>query len=817
MDANDRALLHDPSEVAIHIYPILQFRSNRISFLRKKCCPMRHSFAILAAVCWLLFLGCQSSDPPAAQRAVSDSTSTISAATVYQTMFGTYESIDSYADKAVLYLTYRLDGKAIREPHRWSVGWQSEREFYADLYNAKVRNDGKNLSCYVFDIATGNIDNQEVFVAGQRFGYLLSDPIACHFLNGSSELPLDAIEMHSQNHWVPPTLGFADRSLMPLWLAKPDRMSLVQDDGSAGVACFVLKFEHRERNYYVWVDKDQFKLAQIQFPLQSLDSQILAADQVTDLKLFARFHDATLNPKLDADAFAISQRLAAKQVRKFVSLPEALPSDQIGERVASFELMTLDGDNFELPSDFDTAVMLWVPALGKQQLLQELKAFATAQPGGRSKSYVVCSEDLVNEQNDSFQIEPSLRDAIKSCGAIPLYDPQLRFATALGVKTVPSLIVLDGQKKMQFAKTIDEFKFAEDLTIAVQRIGEGDNVAAEMRLEYQKFLDEYQQQLTAAASDLRRLDKSQPELQWQSSELKRPGFVHMPNGSGSIYVIDGWQTLARFDRLGRLVERWRLDLPEAAAVNRMRSIVCSNGKTYFALYSMLGKQVFVFDDQWNRVFEFDTRIFTDHPGITECQLLDRGGNPNLQVSVLGTDGVFVVDEKQSVSSVDQGPCKGFVQTESDLFTIDKNGRLKRNGQFVVDVEQWKFEVLIPIANKTCLGVARGPSDYVKLFCIGSNKTVWSQAIPSDATSFLGCGNIFQDTFAAFQAGNDMVLVGNGFVDRVATGLTDPPVSFSFLELSPHSRLAVVASETSVVGVRMGKTSNILPASVSRQR
>ena len=95
-----------------------------------------------------------------------------------------YSGASSYKDSAVLYLSYRLDGRAIQEPHPWSVAWDRGGRFAADLFNAKIRCDSTKLSCYVFDIESGNIDNQHLLVDAAKFEALLNDPIASHFISG---------------------------------------------------------------------------------------------------------------------------------------------------------------------------------------------------------------------------------------------------------------------------------------------------------------------------------------------------------------------------------------------------------------------------------------------------------------------------------------------------------------------------------------------------------------------------------------------------------------------------------------------------------
>lgn len=181
----------------------------------------------LLAASLLLFVspGCnQEDDGEAAETPVADSRS---ATEILRTTLDLYSRASSYQDKAVLYLTYRLNGRAIQEPHPWSIAWQDTGEFSADWFNARIRCDGGQFSCYVYDIETGNIDNQQILIpAGSRdlVVQLFDDKIARHFLCGTSELPLDELETEHQNRLVQPLLCFFDSAVTVAWLQQPEHL-----------------------------------------------------------------------------------------------------------------------------------------------------------------------------------------------------------------------------------------------------------------------------------------------------------------------------------------------------------------------------------------------------------------------------------------------------------------------------------------------------------------------------------------------------------------------------------------------------------------
>ena len=75
-----------------------------------------------------------------------------------------YAAATTYQDRAVLYLDYRMHGRNIQEPQPWATSWDRNGRLAAQLFNSQVRCDGSLLSCYVFDIETANLDNQNLLI-----------------------------------------------------------------------------------------------------------------------------------------------------------------------------------------------------------------------------------------------------------------------------------------------------------------------------------------------------------------------------------------------------------------------------------------------------------------------------------------------------------------------------------------------------------------------------------------------------------------------------------------------------------------------------
>ena len=701
----------------------------------------------------MVLVGCDQAGSSASSEnaAVSDTNSddSITATEIMRTVVSQYSEAATYQDKAVLYLTYRLNKRAIQEPHPWSIAWDKNGRLAADLFNTKIRDDGKNLSCYVFDIESGNVDNQHLLIPDGQFRDIANDPIARHFVFGASELPLHDPENKS-NWLLPPLVGFADATLMPEWLnAKGELLKRLADDDSLGMDCYVVQATAGQKIYRIWIDQTTGMVQQIHLPLEYLDSQILASEDVGNLAFFVRFHDARLNEIVDEDMTEIPQRIASKTVRQFVTLPQSLPCERVGEVVSKMPLKTIEGKNVEMAAVQSSAtVMLWIGGDSGDEvekfvgLAKQLSAGSTT-----SKFAVVYSDDLLAEPGSS-NARPNKRllEIVDDSKVSTFYDPQLNVSSFLKIKAVPMVIVFDADKRIQYAKALDDEKWQEDVRVALKRVADGDDVAAEMKSEYQEFLDEYHRKLVLAGSptvDAQVVGESavtkielSDNANWEFDAVSNPGNIHVPVGSERIFVVDGWQTIVELNAQGQLVKKHNLQLPENTAINRIRSAKDSQDRLYFAAYSMLGKKVFIFDDAWKRLAHFPSSdTGSGKPGITECQFIEVENSMRIWVSFFDSRGVqeFDIASKAAVV-VSETAAKSFCKCGKErngLFIVAEES-LTLDSQTVDRLADWKCVSVRPsIDENNCVVVTTSNTGEWRLKSLAQNGNEnWSNSISS---------------------------------------------------------------------------------------
>ena len=729
-----------------------KFMRNRITTSRRKALHTwnQSTIRLLAIILCLGSCGCQDTATISNAGPETDQQDEITAQEILSTIKNQYETADTYQDNGVLYLTYRLNGRAIQEPNPYSTAWNRNGQFSCDLFNSKVRCDGQSLSCYIFDIESGNVDNQHLLVEKQSFGYLFKDEIASHFIFGTSELPLDELETKGTDHLVTPTLGFVDQSVMPKWLSQPQGLERIADDDALGMDCYVLKLVDNGKEFRLWINQQSGLIEQVQYPLQYLDSQILASDDVTDLKFFVRFHDASLNQPLAETQFKIKDRIATKQVRNFVTLPEPIPCLKLGEEVGSIEFINPENAKPIAINDVKSpaTALLWLTGFSASDLV---KRFGDVAAKNIEKSYqfkVVYSDDLLHTPGDpSVRALDSLQTKLDDSKLTALYDAQMKTSSALEIKAVPSLIVIDDQNRVQFAKAIDSDDWQEQLQFAMDRVAKGENVAKEMQAEYRQFLDDYHRQLTAAtssqssgrvasgiASKLPTMSgggTSRPlnrrDVQWESGELTTPGNVHVPFGSKQTFILDGWQTIVQLDERGAVQKRYSLDVPSEVGINRIRSLRTSSGDWLFVAFSMLGKHAFVFDQGWNKKFELPTNSSV----VSECQLVEtNAGKVELWLSSIGQNGLQKFDVETGARDLTiTKPVRGFCNFGLRLFHLE-GGRLLMNESVINELADWKITAVRRVPGRDrCVAIGSNEKGVWRLFCLKSNGQLsWSEQV-----------------------------------------------------------------------------------------
>lgn len=554
-----------------------------------------------------------------------------------------YQSAKSYQDKGVLYLSYRLNGQRLDEPKRWATAYRSDGNLSIETFNTKIRGDGNILACEIFDIETGNLDNQKLVVpynkqdANRRqlpLAQVVKDKIARHFVLGFSELPLEPRYEPTGPWLLPAPASLLTGQVVNRWLQTPDQTGRLADQTVDGRICYVIRSQAEKLTADIWIDQKTLAIVQISLPLKLLADEVVTSDEVSEVVFTAKFHDATFDRDVANEKFEITKRSEAVFVRKLVSLPEPLPCETIGMTAPEFRLVSDAGDR--KGREFfagRTTVLVWLSGLNSIQTALQLKPIVAAQR--ENVSFGIAYSDSDTSEPGSGRPTPSdsIRDLGKQLNVSIYYDRQHSASSKLKINSIPAALVMDAKGKVQYVQTMAGQGWQEKLTAAIDRVNSGDDIAQEMRESYAQYLDTYHQQILAVSADalVNESRASQPnsngeqtaatsqltitpKRQWTNTEFRQAGNVIALNSANfantKFAIFDGVQTIGVVNETGKLLKTVRpSSLAQDDAITTFR-IAQQNGSAKIIAYAVMGTKYLVLDSNLENLVSSGTNTPT---------------------------------------------------------------------------------------------------------------------------------------------------------------------------------------------------------------
>ena len=611
-------------------------------------------FCSLALLCWFsVSPGCKKTSETADHSESQKSAQRDSGFEILQKTVAKYESARSYQDEAVLKLEYRLRGKWVEEYHPQSVVFERDEkdlvQFSCKLFHARIRQDKNRMTCFVFDLPTGNLDDQ-VWIQPvshsrrETWGKLLGDPIARHFISGRSEIPVRERKDSPIPMIYPFTLGLLQGFGNPDGFKDSKSVELVsQDDTSFDQ----LKVKDGDHTHLIWVDKKSGLISRVQLDNRVLTEALQKSPAVTDLKLVVEFRNAKLNESIPSNQFSTQLAKRARPVTQFVKIPEPFPSKLIGYQLPEFSLESDSSAKIEssmLNGGTSTLMMVDATMFHAGDVQKFLALAKKVWSPSTRLTVVLCGEKQV-------ALSTAKQWEKKTKRVNFLFAPQYGICKTLKIEQLPSVVVFDKHLMVHYFKKVGHEPWEADLAAAVQRINNGDDVATEMRHEYEDFLEEYHRKLvqlnpiqkpdshTSLVSQTIKSKTVRQTTLW-STELKSPGrFCIDRTENSEFYVLEGFRSVAKVSSTGKILKQYTLELPQGVAVTEIQLFKNSSGNRWFVVYSKGGKQVFVFDDHWKKLLTFPSKASSSSThqirGVILADL-DRDDRGEMYVNVSGS-------------------------------------------------------------------------------------------------------------------------------------------------------------------------------------
>ena len=558
-----------------------------------------------------------------------------------------YAAADTYRDQAVLSLRYQLQGRFLEEPHQWAVEYARGGQLKASIYNARLISDGKRLACHVYDFSSGNLGHQWLIVPVQDslpIARLFQDGIGRHYLTGQTDLPVDHDNPAVAELFFTPVIRLLEgREESDLFAGAT--LSALPNREIQGRDCTGIRVTRDALSLDVFVDCQNGLIREIHYPVTALDSRLQDNPEVQGLQIVARFNKATTTPGFSADQFQFELPAEAVPVKRFVAVPEAFPLASIGNRLPDLALRDVQGQGVD-QQDWQGKVTLlaWTGDLAiDRQWCERLDEIAKTLD---IREYRIGE---VRTLDPRVPGDPRLTEMLqrpdRDNGVSVFADFGFAGGQAIDLVSWPALAIVDRQGVLQYVDHVEsDLPAVEELVGVLRRVRSGDQVAGEMRREYERFLDHYHTRLASARMDRHQpagsgdLPKASPPKScsltpaWTNHDLSLPGnLVADRQDPQRLFVLDGWRTLATLQRDGSLVGEQELQLPPRQSVSIYRA---SRGLAM--VWSVAGPNLMVLDEDHRLVARLGDEDSGDR--IRDAILLDvdHDGKPEPVIAWSGS-------------------------------------------------------------------------------------------------------------------------------------------------------------------------------------
>jgi hypothetical protein len=547
--------------------------------------------------------------PPAATTKVPAATTPVaappkSAGEILKRLLETYRAAKTYQDQGIVKLEFSQAGTRSGDQWPCAVAFARPNKLSLVAFQATVKSDGRELIAKIDDPPTNHFDGQ-VLVRPASKELKLTDLAA-------DERLYDIIASQLRRQPIQLELLLESGGLAAAFGADVACKQLA--DGQADNRdCYRVEVPSPGGSFIFWVDRANFLLRRLDYPVAALLPELANDSNVADLRLSAELTGATIDGPIPDAQFAMSVPTDAKRMKSLVVPPWPLPSQLFGKDPGEFHFTTLAGAKIDA-SDLTgrIAVLVWYhsdPAC--EATLQQVSAAAARLKEDDPVQLFAVATDPTTVGNDElkatlaqWKVElPIVRD-LEAFGK-----------SAFKIESHPTLVVLDEKGRVQIFQVGGNPQLGEQLGQIVERLKNGGDLAAEILGGHEREQQEYEELVARGGPEPGQIlelpeavirQKSEPkqitirEL-WTCRELKSPGnfvLLEEPGKASRVLVVEGLRTVTELGLDGKVIARHTLDLPPQAGITYIRTGVDNDGRRIFAAAAPLSPQMHLFDADW---------------------------------------------------------------------------------------------------------------------------------------------------------------------------------------------------------------------------
>lgn len=665
------------------------------------------AYAILAA-CFISGCGAPASTSQESSAAnpapAKDAEKGITADEVLRRAAKVYSECKTYSDEGELQVKF----PGTEEPSKFPFSTKFVRDSQKVLisaYQVTLASDGKRMRGFVEDALSNNLDGQFLDIAAPKTlkpENVISDPEAAAILSQGAGGPPPVLD------WLLSGAPFKEI------LANPAQVKKLPSREFGGKAYYRVQVNLQdapgkevgkaaaEASFIVlWIDQSNWLVGRLEYP-HIADAAKGETSSKGNITITADLSSAKLNAAIDDKEFVLTPTKEAKVVSFFVPPPPPLPVDRLGKATAGFEADKLDGGKLtstELKGK--TSILLFVrnhPAC-EEAARQLEEVYKTLKTDARFDFHVIANESReVSNANIAGMLErwgvsiPAARDSGPATGG------------ALGIASLPTLVVLDPKGRLQLSQSFGFGSTATTLPAVCEQVAAGEDI-------FQRLLDgqkQYEERLAIAKSGgkptemqlsptkiapARAPARLKLETAWDLPSQKSIAclLAVASDKESKLLALQSPRTARWLSLDGDVLSEIQLKAPESANLSVLRAATDSKGQLILTGFTPGGEAAYFFDEQGELLTTFPP-AGQPHEGVADALASDLDGKDGAECFIgfsafLGVQAADLKGQRlwrnlsiPSVISLAQGPPYSFRGRK--LYATDDRGRiimLSQNG------------------------------------------------------------------------------------------------------------------------------------------
>lgn len=396
-----------------------------------------------------------------------------------------YQKLSSYEDDGYVRLAYRMKGELLEDRAPLSVAFQRPGLLGIRAYSIEAGPSDGRWRLQLRDSGRSAVAGQVVSRATPAkadFNWLLSDPaVAEELAAGLAGFPPQLDMLLGPN----PMRGLVDDSAL-LKLDAPETVG--------GELCYVVQVTRGPAQYRLWINQATMLLRRLQMPSAHLTPEMLADSNITSTQLTIELPGIKTNEAIDWKKYEINVSPESKLVSHFVPAPPKMQLERLGLKVPAFRLRSNDGKqtfSADGTNSNKITVLTWMadhPACKETaaRLSKIADAVAATSVAHRIQFVNVWAEPQPAEGTtfESLSKDWDLRGKL-------VLDSEAVGRDVFGVSEAPTIVVIDGQNRLQIFEERSNPFLTQVLPGLLGRLAEGEDLAGEAirqaKLEEQRF------------------------------------------------------------------------------------------------------------------------------------------------------------------------------------------------------------------------------------------------------------------------------------------------------------------------------------------